>query len=73
MEIGARCTEPLYGVVEHSGSLRGGHSIVREGAACLGTARWDVAAFQPARAKASDVPAFLEDRQETEEETQGCD
>ena len=64
MEIGSKVLYSLYGVVEHSGSLRGGHYVsyvkVRPASGLL--AGGDLAAFfNPPQAKASDVPAFLEE------------
>ena len=62
MEIGSKVLYSLYGVVEHSGTLRGGHYVayVRARASNSSMSSMDKF-FNPPLAKAGDVPSFLEE------------
>jgi len=52
----------LYGVVEHSGSLRGGHYVAYVKTRPNGSPYQDLSTFfNPPLARASDVPSFLEE------------
>jgi len=52
----------LYGVVEHSGSLRGGHYVAYVKTRPSGSPYKDLSTFfNPPLARASDVPSFLEE------------
>merc|ERR1711936_448192 len=52
----------LYGVVEHSGSLRGGHYVAYVKTRPSGSPYQDLSTFfNPPLARASDVPSFLEE------------
>merc|ERR1719370_24814 len=52
----------LYGIVEHSGSLRGGHYVAYVKTRSSGSPYQDLSTFfNPPLARASDVPSFLEE------------
>merc|ERR1712192_152137 len=62
MSLDPTVLSSLYGVVEHSGSLRGGHYVAYVKTRPNGSPYQDLSTFfNPPLARASDVPSFLEE------------
>jgi ubiquitin carboxyl-terminal hydrolase 16/45 len=59
IELGGKVAYSLYGVVEHSGSLRGGHYVAYVKARPTSRLAGKEAFFNPPLAKPGDVPSFL--------------